>query len=491
MIRTLAVLGILCVYLATGSAGEQTASVACPPELEPVREVIATAMTRGDRTPGVAVMVTKKGKTIWAEGFGIADLETKAPVTLDTIFLLASVSKPITATGLMMLVDEDKVRLDSPANEYLPGPKLRAFAGTPEEITVARLLSHTAGLPIHYNFYYAGSTRPTMDEAIARFGAACYAPGTRYVYSNFGFGVLEYMTEVVSGEPWAEFMERRVYDPLGMTGTSDHVRVERISDRAQPYTVSAGGRFTPVAAYDFDHRGASAIWSSAHDLTRFLRMHVNGGKLEGTRVLSKASAGRMLEPPLKNSPYGLGWFVEEHSGRRMFGHSGGMPGVSTTIAAWPDQDVTLVVLTNCDSNAGLPNSVQQRVERALIVPDNKSTPPQSNPKDAGKPDYAGQWKGRIAHFDGDIDVLLTVEKDGAAKVALGNGNAIPMRGVSLDLVFTGNIDGKLRVQDGYHGTPILTFRLEQQDADRMTGTVFAAASGYFGVSFWIEVTRAK
>ena len=480
---------VVACFAVLSHATTDTETVACPPELLPVRQFVEEAVASKDRSPGAVVMVTRKGETIWAEGFGVASLETGTPVTPDTIFLMASVSKPIAATGLMVLVDEGRVRLDAPANDYLPGAKLRAFAGAPEEITVERLLSHTGGLPIHYNFYYDDS-RPTMDAAIARYGYAVYPPGTRWNYSNFGFGVIEYITEIVSEDAWAKFMERRVYDPLGMKGTSDHVRRKRKADRAQPYTVDAGRRFLPVAAYDFDHRGASAVWSSAADLTRFLQMHLNGGELDGVRILSAEAAARMRQPVLKDTTYGLGWFVETHDGFGFMGHTGGMPGVSTAIAAWTDEGVTLVVLTNCDANRGLTSGVQNLVEQHLFTKKSESAPaPAEQPKPDDPKPYAGRWTGRIAHFDGDVSVTMTIAEDGTAKVSLGTNQEIPVRDVQLRKGLTGNIDGKLRVQQGYYGTPVLNFRLESQNADRMTGTVFAAASGYFGVSFWMELDR--
>lgn len=488
--RSFQLASLAAVSLACSAAVAQTPAVACPPHLESVREFIESAIAEGDRSPGVAVMVSRNGETIWAEGFGVADLETQRPVTPDTIFLLASVSKPITATGIMMLVDRRAVELDAAATTYLPKAKLRAYLGSAEDMTVRRLLSHTAGMPTHYSFFYGGSKPPPRDRTIEMFGFAAYEPGTRYNYSNLGFGVLDYITEVVAAAPWASFMEENLYGPLGMKGTSDHVRPERRHDRAQPYTVDVAGRFVAVRPYNFDHPGASAIWSSAHDLTRFLQMHINDGKLDGVRILSETSVSAMRTRASDLGDYGLGWAVGETNGHAVMNHSGGMPGVSTIISAWPDDGVTLVALTNCDSTRGIVGTVNSMVEKALVTGENRRVQlPRPNDERPPEGFYEGTWRGRIAHFDGDIPIELEIGE--SARLAFGENRPVRLDNVRTSYFFQGAFNAVLPIQESYQGVPNFRLQLERHSEDRITGTVFADAPRYFGISLWIDLTRVK
>jgi CubicO group peptidase (beta-lactamase class C family) len=318
-------LASMLLSLCAGTASAQ--NVAMPREFAAVRQYIGDAIARGV-TPSVAIAVVKEGRVVWAEGFGFADRGRKIPATADTVYWLASVSKPITATGLMKLVESGAIDLDRPANDYLPNSKLRAYTGGAEQMTVRRLANHTSGMPVHYNFYYPGSTPLTPDETIARYGFAAFAPGSRWEYSNLAFGVLEYLTQVVGKKPWRAYMDEHVYQPLGMTRTWDGVRPGLEQDAAVPYRKTAAGTFVEVERYDFDHRGASAVWSSANDLARFVRMHLNDGELDGVRVLSADSALAMRTLSGENGPRtgtGIGWAVGPFMGRDSFSHSGGMP----------------------------------------------------------------------------------------------------------------------------------------------------------------------
>lgn len=461
--------------------------VACPDELKDVRLTILKQVERG-WVPGASIVVMKRGKVIWAEGFGYADIEKGLKADSNTVYLLASVSKPITATGLMQLVDKGHIDLDKPVNDYLPATKIRAFVGDAEDITVRRLLSHTGGLPTHFTFYYDGVSPPSMDDTIGRYGRATYPPGSRYNYSNLGFGILNYLVEVVSGQSWADYMVEHVYDPLGMFGTSDRVRPERMADRAQIYTHDAGRRFVAVNSYDFDHPGASAIWSSAHDLARFCSMHINGGELDGVRVLSEKSVMAMREAPAPFTDYGLGWELEGQSGHRSFMHSGGMPGVSTQIQAWTEDDVVVVALTNSDTSS-LVGAVIGRIRKILIPDEHSKQSERKRLKKADRDSYVGSWRGRLAHFDGDIPIELTIAKDLESRIRFGDARSMNIEEVRLrGVVFEGIVRGiRLRVHDGYHGVVDLRFFLEPDNAGGLSGTVFATAQDYFGVSFWLTL----
>lgn len=170
---------------------------------------------------GLAVAVARNGAIIWEEAFGWADKERGEPLTQHTAMLLASVSKPITTTGLMVLARRGSIDLDTPINEYLGAAKLVAKVGDVREATVRRVANHTAGLSRYGRGYAADSAylAQTMDEIIARYGLIVFPPGERFEYSNLGYGLLSDLIARVSGTPFPAFMRAEVFEPLGLTST--------------------------------------------------------------------------------------------------------------------------------------------------------------------------------------------------------------------------------------------------------------------------------
>ena len=140
--------------------------------------------------------VARDGQIVWEQGFGWADRENRVAANEHTMYSLASISKPITATGLAVLLERGKIELDKPINDYLGEAKLKspAFSNV-TDATVRRVANHSAGLPLHYQFFYADEPyhRPAMDETIRRYGNLVTAPGERFQYSNLGYGVIDYV----------------------------------------------------------------------------------------------------------------------------------------------------------------------------------------------------------------------------------------------------------------------------------------------------------
>jgi CubicO group peptidase (beta-lactamase class C family) len=189
-------------------------------QFDGIRTFIRQRLTETS-TPSVAVAVARDGRILREEGFGWADREKLTPATADTMYSLASISKPITATGLMILVQGAKVALDRPVNDYLGNARLRARVGNAADATV-RVANHTSGLPLHYQFSYADEPyrRPSMDETILRYGQLVRPPGEQYEYSNLGFGILDYVIARVSGRAYEDYMRQDVFVPLGLNHTS-------------------------------------------------------------------------------------------------------------------------------------------------------------------------------------------------------------------------------------------------------------------------------
>ncbi|MDG1496087.1 MAG: serine hydrolase [Porticoccaceae bacterium] len=192
----------LLFIIATSSANAATDNS----RFDGVRATIETHIINSD-IPSAAVAVAKDGKFIWQQGFGLANEEEKISATEHTLYSLASISKPVAATGLMVLVEKGLLDLDKPANYYLDSTKLTAYMGDAKDATVRRLANHTSGIPAHFHPIYEdnGKPAPSMDESIRRYGNITMKPGELFQYSNFAFGVIDYIVERVSGQTYNAF----------------------------------------------------------------------------------------------------------------------------------------------------------------------------------------------------------------------------------------------------------------------------------------------
>lgn len=422
-------------------------------QFESVRAGIQRRLVE-DGVPSLAVAVARNGRIVWEEGFGWADRERRIPATEHTMYSLASISKPITATGLMILVERGLVDLDRPVNDYLGQAKLDGRAFDAAKATVLRVASHTAGLPLHYQFFYEDEPyrRPPMDETIRRYANLVTAPGERYQYSNLGYGILDYVIARVSGQSYPEFMRREVFLPLGLTRTSVDIGPGLEAYAATRYAADG----TPIAFYDFDHPGGSAVFSSAHDLVRFGMFHLKNTLPEQKAILSAAAIDRMkVKVPETGTRggYAVGWAIGENDkGLKTISHTGGMGGVSTSLTLLPEQNAVVVVL--CNASAGAPHQVAQEI-LAILAPGRVTLP---TPATAGQPLSQEARQRYVGDYDLGEMRLSIMETGGRLTAASAEG--------SSPLVYLGNNRFELQAAPGatlsftWQGaTPVAAFQM--------------------------------
>jgi CubicO group peptidase (beta-lactamase class C family) len=421
-------------------------------QFEPIKASIQRKLTE-DGVPSLAVAVARNGKIVWEGGYGWADREKRIPATEHTMYSLASISKPITATGLMLLVERGQVDLDKPVNDYLGAAKLNGRAFDVAGATVRMVASHRAGLPLHYQFFYEDEPypRPPMDETIRRYANLVTAPGERYQYSNLGFGILDYVIARVSGMSYPDFMRREVFLPLGLTRTSIDIGPGLEAFAATRYAADG----TPIPFYDFDHPGGSAVFSSAHDLVRFGMFHLKNRLPEQKAILSDSALDRMHAPTGstgQRSGYGIGWSsAENDKGLKNLSHTGGMGGVSTTLILLPELNAVVTVL--CNSASGAPHQIAQEIIRVL-APDKASIP--TPPTTAGQPLTAAERQRYVGDYNlGQMQVSITEER--GRLVASSTEGSSP-------LVYKGNDRFELEAAPGLAisftwdgNTPVMTF----------------------------------
>ncbi|HVT12903.1 MAG TPA: serine hydrolase domain-containing protein [Fimbriimonadaceae bacterium] len=317
-----------------------------------VDDLVDHAM-KAKHIPGLALVVLRDGKPIKMKAYGLANVDYDVPTRTDTPFLLASMTKSFTATSIMMLVEEGKIKLDAPISTYLDDTP-EAWKG----ITVRNLLSHTAGLkdrfeqvPFDVSKWQINFTEEQMYDA-SRKTATDFKPGEHFQYSDQGFFLLGMIVEKVGGMPYPEFLKKRIFEPLGMKD-SRTVRLSRIvKGMAAGYAWTGAELIHNSRRTDYGMVSHFGMISTVEDLAKW-DAALYGDKLlkrsscDAMWTLSKLNEGSAAYTPYGG--YGLGWFLDEFNGHRSVGHGGS---TGTAYLRFPDDKLTVIVLTNLEQITG-------------------------------------------------------------------------------------------------------------------------------------------
>lgn len=311
-------------------------------------ETIPAALEDG-RIAGASVAVVHDGEVLTARGFGQADVDAGTPVDPDrTLFRTGSVSKLVTATAVMQLVEAGEVDLDTDVQQYT-GLDL----GLEHPVTLRHLLTHTAGFEERVAGLIGTDTTPDLRASLVTDPPEqVYEPGTTPAYSNFGNALAGYVVEAVTGTPFEEYVARNVLEPAGMTSSSfaQPLPAHLAGDVAQGYPTSDDD------ALPFEVVGqppAGALSATATDMARFMLLHL--GQAQDTEVLSEPTRELMMEPALdadalgilaEGPRMGLGWFDESRHGHRVVGHGGDTTAFHSHLQLWPDDGTGLYLSFN-------------------------------------------------------------------------------------------------------------------------------------------------
>jgi CubicO group peptidase (beta-lactamase class C family) len=323
---------------------------------------------------GLAVGVVCDGSLAWFHGHGLADVASRRPVTRDTVFPIASITKTFTAIAVLQLWERGLLDLDAPANDHLRGFRLvPSRAGFPPA-TVRHLLTHTAGVRAVRTAadvlrpemgWRAPAGRPAPSLAEYYRGGLRYdtAPGTRWAYSNHGYATLGQIVADVAGLPFDRYLRQNVLEPLGMDD-SDAVLSERLRPRlATGYTVTGGG-VAAVSHHEIVTAGGSAVYSTTADMARYAAALLGGG----AGLLRPETLATMFAPQYQPDPrlsgMGLGFFREELGGHRIVAHDGILTGYRTDMRLAPDDGIGVVVMAN--SGGFDPRGVSVPVSLAML-----------------------------------------------------------------------------------------------------------------------------
>jgi CubicO group peptidase (beta-lactamase class C family) len=298
----------------------------------------------GRGIPGLAIAVAVDGRVVFAEGFGYADLEQRVPAWPETKFRIGSISKPLTAVALMQLVEQRKIDLDAPVEKYVP-----SFPDKGARITPRLLAGHLAGIrhyqddefliAKHYDSIVEGLKIFKDDPLVA-------PPGTKYSYSTYGFNLLSAVVESASGETFLDYMQRHVFDALGLVHTTADENRRLVDQRSRFYSRATGGDLENAPYVDNSYKWAGGgFLSTPEDVVRFGSALLQPGFLTADSLSLLFSSQKTIAG--QETGYGIGWAIQKSQrGQRIYQHSGGSVGGSCQMIIYPETRVVVALLTN-------------------------------------------------------------------------------------------------------------------------------------------------
>ncbi len=349
--------------------------------------------------PGVAIGVVADQELIWSKGFGLADTARKVRMTPQTKFRMASHSKLFTATAIMQLREQGKLRLDDPVSQHLSWFRVKPADPDDPPITIEELLTHGSGLQREAGSHWTDFNFPTTEQlkALMPDRQAAYPPDTRWKYSNLAYSIAGMVIEAVSGQRWADYVHQHIYQPLGMSNSSVDRNLDGLAvgyGRLMPDSTRAINPF-------IDARGmaaATGITSTVDDMAKFVSAQFRKGRMGGRNILSTGSLRdmhriRMLENNWTQGN-GIGFSVRRERDKVFVSHGGSYPGYQTNTLLQLDGRVGVIVLTNADdANPGgmatqLMNTVGEAVAKAQTPAATTTT------WDPAWSRFAGLYRGR-------------------------------------------------------------------------------------------------
>ena len=316
-----------------------------PPEDSAAAVSRITAAMERLGIPGLSAAIVADGRLRWSAAFGMADLENLVPAKTSTVYRLASISKPITATAVLQLVEAGKVDLDAPVQRYVP-----SFPAKPWPVTARHLLAHQAGIRNWTPEEFHGTRRyTTVAESLDAFkdDPLLFEPGTSTHYTSLGYNLLGAVVEGASGMAYDRYLAERIFQPAGMETARVEDVLAIVPNRAHGYQRGGSGELLNSAPSDVSNRVAGGgLAATAEDVARFAMALQRGDLLKMSTA--RAAWGRQTTRDRKVTGYGLGWIVATTRGRAEAYHTGGQPRVSAVLYMAPRSGLAVVLLCNLE-----------------------------------------------------------------------------------------------------------------------------------------------
>jgi CubicO group peptidase (beta-lactamase class C family) len=487
LLPTTGILLSVALFLAIGaqcfaSPSATSGNVASPDEQ--IDEIFKDWNT--SKTPGASVAVIQHGKVVFAKGYGVANLEYDIPITPETVFHVASVSKQFTAMAVVLLESDGKLAIDDDVHKYLP-----ELADYGSKITIRNLLQHTSGIRDQWQtLALAGWSLQdviTQDQAlrmILRQKELNFAPGSRYLYSNAAFTLLAEVVARVSGMPFPQFCLERIFTPLHMSHTHFHQDLTQlVPGRAYSYANrGAGFAATPL---NYATVGATSLFTTASDLVLWLD-NFRDPKIGGAAVIARLQEEGVLTDGTKTN-YGLGIGLDPYRGLKALSHGGGDAGFRSEVIWFPEQELGVAVVSNLGSVN--PDRLAKSVAEVYI---GEKMAPQEVKQNSAEPTYVTMTAQELEKFAGvypipKIDQVLTVvAKDG--KLWAAGGLQLELHPVAPGHFYCKEIQADIEFSPRDHGGMHVTISQPGaiNEAERIAaGSTSADLLRYTGV-YWSD-----
>jgi CubicO group peptidase (beta-lactamase class C family) len=335
--------------------------VAGPAVADRIDDQVAVEMGK-HHIPGLSLAVCREGKVVKARGFGLGNVELNVPATEESVFEIGSVTKQFTAAAVLMLAEEGKIGLDDRIGHFLESAPV-AWSN----MTVRHLLTHTSGLKNYTGLPGFEVNKHLNADAFVKAVAAHplnFQPGEAWAYCNSGYSLLGFIIEKVSGKSYWQFLDERIFKPVGMTVTRSRDSRAVIPRRVAGYETE-NGKWINRDSDLTDVFSAGAIVSSVLDLAKW------DAALDADKLLKGTSRAAMWTPVRLNSgqlhPYGFGWAIDEFRGHKNIGHGGSTSGFSASLQRFPDDRLTVIVLCN-SGKEGVAGVVAKSVAEIELAP---------------------------------------------------------------------------------------------------------------------------
>lgn len=348
---------------------------------EPELDKFITRGMKKSHVPGLAAAVVKNNSVLWDGYYGMANIKDKKPVTSDTLFQIASISKTITACAVMQQVEKGQLHLDRDLNEILP-----FNTGNPRHpgktMTLRHLLTHTSGIRDNWDILedtwvknqdFPESLGNSLSEYFRKRGKYYFpernfyrwSPGTKNGYTNVGTALAAYAAEISGNQSFEELCENHIFAPLKIRGSGFRLAEVNPANLAMPYKYQKkSSRYQALGHHGYLDFPAGSLRIKARDLAQFLLMFMGEGKLDGHRLLKRSTVEEMkrIQSPKIDPDQGLIWYYEKFGKNKMLGHNGGDPGVASMMFFDPKDGAGFIVLMNAEpKNSSFEDELAERL----------------------------------------------------------------------------------------------------------------------------------
>ncbi|UCD96299.1 MAG: beta-lactamase family protein [Candidatus Bathyarchaeota archaeon] len=425
-------------------------------------------MVENERIPSLAIAVVRKGRILWEEAFGYEDIKKGIKASPFTIYPVASISKSLTATGVMTLIQRGLLDLDDPIEKHITPTELTVYEGHASAVTVRRVLNMTAGIPNGYKVCRSMEVYPSLQSFIPSYSFTAFPPGERELYSNFAYAILELLIETLSGLSFTDFMTQEVFNPLRLVQTS--VGAPSIEKNV---AMKYGTGFTLIPHNYFIPAAAGGIYSSIHDLIRYGLFHLGSQLPTQTPILDRKTLTTMhmvKDTNLQHTIMALGWGSIDIGDEIVWLISNGsIEGATSMLSLVPSEDLAVACLTNMTSQSSIADQVAIEVTDALLpkFADRVATFMQRYEQASSfksfqaSPLFNGMWEGKIKTHRDKVLIRIVFHTDGPISIRLDKGKNQLLRNVRIrDHELEGDFRGRLPNSKNLQGDHTIDLHLK-------------------------------